>query len=88
MTDNIFLSGSAALHACGRVQLARRKKNYDRNRMFETLWACIPVACAIPEIRETIRMFEYTIRVVVIKFFQISPARDSQAIKRNKVIYK
>lgn len=40
MTDNIFLSRSAVLHACERIQLAPRK-NYDRNRMFATLRACV-----------------------------------------------
>jgi len=62
-----------------------REKNYDRNRMFETLWVCVLVAHAIPEIKETIRMFEYTIRVVVIKFFRNKSHKIHKLSKTFKV---
>jgi len=64
------------------------EKNCDRNRMFETLCACVLVANAIPEIKETIRMFEYTIRVAVIKFFHNKSHKVPKLSKAFKVTYK
>lgn len=51
--------------------LHTEKKIYDRNRMFETLWACVPVLTrySIKDKEKTIHTFKYTIRVIVIKNF-------------------